>query len=92
LRTGLSWADSFRPNAENWFDRQMQAIDEFSTTLTLCFTPEHLGMVPHYTSPPKDYEDFAEFTRLMVSRYARAVEIGPPSAVPSEAESYAQLG
>jgi beta-xylosidase len=92
LRTGLSWADSFRPNAENWFDRQMQAIDEFSTTLTLCFTPEHLGMVPHYTSPPKDYEDFAEFTRRMVSRYARAAEIGPPSAAPSEAESYAQLG
>src|SRR3954463_12937911 len=43
LRTGLSWADSFRPNAEGWFDRQMQAIEEFATTLTLCFTPEHLG-------------------------------------------------
>ena len=27
LRTGLSWADSFRPNAEIWFDRQMRAID-----------------------------------------------------------------
>ena len=23
LRTGLSWADSFRPNADAWFDRQM---------------------------------------------------------------------
>lgn len=70
LRTGLSWADSFRPNADTWFDRQMQAIDEFSTTLTLCFTPEHLGMVPHYTSPPKNCEDFAEFAARMVARYA----------------------
>ena len=70
LRTGLSWADSFRPNAEAWFDRQMQAIDEFSTTLTLCFTPEHLGIVPHYTSPPKNCEDFAEFAARMVARYA----------------------
>jgi beta-xylosidase len=70
LRTGLSWADSFRPNAEVWFDRQMQALDEFTTTLTLCFTPEHLGVVPHYTSPPKNPADFADFARYVVSRYA----------------------
>jgi len=70
LRTGLSWADSFRPNAEAWFDRQMQALDNFTTTLTLCFTPENLGMVPHYTSPPKDPDDFADFARYIVARYA----------------------
>ena len=64
LRTGLSWADFFRPNAEIWFDRQMHAIEEFSTTLTLCFTPEHPGLIPHYTSPPRDCGEFAEFTRL----------------------------
>jgi beta-xylosidase len=29
LRTGLSWADSLRPNAEAWFDRQMSALEEF---------------------------------------------------------------
>src|SRR6266571_8684107 len=28
LRTGLSWADWFRPGADAWFDRQMQAIEE----------------------------------------------------------------
>ncbi|HEY0557291.1 MAG TPA: beta-xylosidase, partial [Thermoanaerobaculia bacterium] len=27
LRTGLSWADSFRPNALAWFDRQMRAFE-----------------------------------------------------------------
>jgi beta-xylosidase len=70
LRTGISWADSFRPNAEAWFDRQMQAIEEFTTTLTLCFTPEHLGKVPHYTSPPQRNQDFAEFVNNMVLRYA----------------------
>ena len=54
----------------SWRDRQMQALDEFTTTLTLCFTPEHLGMVPHYTSPPKNPTDFADFARYIVSRYA----------------------
>jgi hypothetical protein len=47
----------------------MAALEEFDTTLTLCFTPEHLGVAPHYTSPPKRTEDFAEFTRWAVGRY-----------------------
>jgi beta-xylosidase len=72
LRTGISWADSFRPNAHAWFDRQMQSLDEFATTITLCFTPEHLGQVPHYTSPPKNPEGFAEFAAWVVERYAGA--------------------
>ncbi len=70
LRTGISWADWFRPNAEAWFDRQMGALNEFATTLTLCFTPEHLGVVPHYSSPPKSPEQFAEFAFWAVQRYA----------------------
>jgi beta-xylosidase len=72
LRTGISWADSFRPNAESWFDRQMSALEEFTTTLTLCFTPEHLGILPHYTSPPKSARDFADFAAWAVRRYAPA--------------------
>ena len=70
LRTGVSWADSFRENAEAWFDRQMRALEEFDTTLTLCFTPEHLGVAPHYTSPPKDPRTFARFAEWAVGRYA----------------------
>ena len=70
LRTGLSWADWFRPNAESWFDRQMNALEQFSTTVTLCFTPEHLGREPHHTSPPRDPEAFTEFAVWAVQRYA----------------------
>lgn len=73
LRTGLSWADSFRPDAQLWFDRQMQAIEEFTTTLTLCFTPEHLGLARHHTSPPKNAQDFVNFAVWAVSRYASGV-------------------
>ncbi|HSE48717.1 MAG TPA: hypothetical protein VLA96_05865, partial [Terriglobales bacterium] len=72
VRTGISWADWFRPTAEQWFDRQMRALESFETTMTLCFTPEHLGVAPHYTSPPKDPNDFAEFAAWAVSRYAPA--------------------
>ncbi|HKT59320.1 MAG TPA: hypothetical protein VJQ46_04670 [Gemmatimonadales bacterium] len=69
LRTGLSWADSHRPNAEAWFDRQMRALDEFEVTLTFCFTPESRGLRPHHTSPPREPAEFAEFCARMVRRY-----------------------
>lgn len=72
LRTGLSWADSFRPNAEAWFDRQMLALEDFDVTVTFCFTPDHRGLQPHHTSPPLVAEEFAEFCCRMVRRYWRA--------------------
>ncbi|MBL6082237.1 beta-xylosidase [Belnapia sp. T18] len=71
LRTGLSWADSFRPNALAWFDRQMEALAEFDVTVTFCFTPEHRGIAPHHTSPPLVEAEFAEFCASMIQRYAR---------------------
>ncbi len=72
LRTGVSWADRFRPGAEIWFDRQMAALAPFEVTMTLCFTPDHLGMEPHWASPPRTVEDFTEFARWAVARYAPA--------------------
>jgi beta-xylosidase len=70
LRTGLSWADSLRPGADAWFDRQMKALEPFDVTLTFCFTPESAGVQPHYTSPPRDAGEFADFCARMVRRYA----------------------
>jgi beta-xylosidase len=71
LRTGLSWADSYRDGADAWFDRQMKALEPFEVTVTYCFTPEHKGVKPHHTSPPKDPAEFAEFCARMTRRYAR---------------------
>jgi len=82
LRTGLSWADYYREGALDWFDRQMEALADFDVTVTFCFTPEHLGVEPHYTSPPRAKEDFAEFCAEMVRRYApaRAPALSPAVA------------
>jgi beta-xylosidase len=85
LRTGLSWADSFRPGARDWFDRQMEALSAFEVTVTFCFTPEHRGIEPHHTSPPQVPEEFAEFCAEMIARYAKpaqaAREMGRADAV-----------
>jgi beta-xylosidase len=70
LRTGLSWADSHRPDADRWFDRQMEALRDFDVTVTFCFTPESCGVRPHHTSPPKEVGEYAEFCAKMIRRYA----------------------
>jgi beta-xylosidase len=79
LRTGLSWADRYRPNALEWFDRQMEALHDFDVTVTFCFTPEHLGIMPHHTSAPRAPEQFAEFCAEMIERYAPATAQQPAS-------------
>src|SRR3954447_7328642 len=61
LRTGLFLADSARPHALAWVDRQMEALAEFDLTVTFCFTPERRGIAPHHTSAPQVSEEFAEF-------------------------------
>lgn len=70
LRTGLSWADSHRPNATAWFDRLMRVLEPFEVTVTFCFTPESRGVRPHHTSPPLHAPEFADFCAEMTRRYA----------------------
>ena len=81
LRTGLSWADSHRPEANAWFDRQMTALEPFRVALTLCFTPAHMGLEAHHTSPPKDNQDFVDFATWAIERYAPAAS----RTIPEEA-------
>jgi beta-xylosidase len=72
LRTGISWADWHRPDSQLWFDRQMQALEEFDVIATLCFTPPSRGKRTCYTSPPVDLAEFADFAAAVVQRYCPA--------------------
>ncbi len=72
VRTGLSWAESFIPGADRWFDTLMDALAPFNVCATLCFTPAHRGLRPDHTSPPTNVEEFAEFASRMAERYAGA--------------------
>jgi beta-xylosidase len=69
LRTGISWGDWHRPGAHDWFDRQMEVLADFDTTVTLCFTPPSRGRRPCHTSPPQDIAEFAEFAAQIMERY-----------------------
>jgi beta-xylosidase len=82
LRTGLSWADSLRPDALRWFDRLMSALDEFAVTVTFCFTPESHGIRPHHTSAPRDIRAFADFCAQSIRRYAPGTQLSPTLEFP----------
>jgi beta-xylosidase len=69
IRTGISWADWYRPDSEIWFDKQMKALEEFDVTITLCFTPPSVGKKESVTSPPVDTSEFARFAEKIVKRY-----------------------
>ena len=81
LRTGLSWADAYRPDAQAWFDHVFTELWPFQVAMTLCFTPGHLGREDHHTSPPLDNADFAEFAAWAVERYASPGQTGPVNPV-----------
>ena len=89
VRTGIGWADWERPGAGPWFDQVMDALSPFEVTLTLCFTPAHLGVEPHHTSPPFDLARFADFCEAVVRRYALTPV---PSSVPIPAATGASRG
>jgi beta-xylosidase len=77
VRTGIGWADWDRPGALAWFDHVLDALDEFDLTLTLCFTPARLGVLPHHTSPPVDLAGFGEFCADVAERYAPRIKPSP---------------
>ncbi|MGE0310055.1 MAG: beta-xylosidase [Lautropia sp.] len=71
LRTCISWADWHRPQRLRWFDRMMDAVWAFDTTLILCFTPPSRGIEPNASSPPRRGEEFAAFAEEIIRRYVR---------------------
>ena len=64
LRTGLSWWDSYRDGWEDWFDRQMEALEPISTRPSpFASRPIISASQPHHTSPPRDPADVRRFLR-----------------------------
>ncbi|MEX2572021.1 MAG: beta-xylosidase [Gemmatimonadota bacterium] len=78
IRTGLSWAESHQPGAQEWFDTLMSALAPFDVCATLCFTPPSRGVRECHTSPPVDPGEFGYFAGQMVERYAPPGAETPP--------------
>src|SRR5690606_3650110 len=72
IRTGISWADYFRPKGRQWYDWQMAALSEFDVLLSLWHTPPSISEGNACASPPRRLQDYADFIDVIIRQYGSA--------------------
>jgi CDP-paratose 2-epimerase len=72
IRTGLSWADSHRPDGMEWYDWLLPRLCKEVTILPcLTYTPPSEGIVPKSSSPPRHPDRFAFFVGQAIERWGK---------------------
>jgi CDP-paratose 2-epimerase len=71
LRTGISWADFFRPGGKAWYDRQMSVLHDagFEILLSVWHTPPSIAEAPRCNAPPRRTRDYADFIDRIITEY-----------------------
>jgi len=69
LRTGISWADFYRPGGKEWYDWQMNALADFEILLSVWHTPPSISEGNTCNSPPRRLRDFADFIDVVITNY-----------------------
>lgn len=74
LRTGISWADYYRPGGRAWYDRQMAALREagLEVLLSVWHTPPSIAEGGRCNTPPRRLRDYADFIDLVIERYGES--------------------
>src|SRR5215216_4102444 len=74
LRTGVSWADFFRPGGKQWYDWQMKMLADagVEVLLSVWHTPPSISEGNACNSPPRRLQDFADCIDLVITRYGDA--------------------
>ena len=69
LRTGISWADWYRPQGKAWYDWLLPRLAEQVNVLPcVTYTPPSLGVVPRSSAPPRNPKLYADFLDVLVTR------------------------
>jgi CDP-paratose 2-epimerase len=69
LRTGISWADFYRPGGREWYDWQMNQLREFEILLSVWHTPPSISEGTACNSPPRRLRDYADFIDQIITLY-----------------------
>lgn len=73
LRTGISWADYHRPRGRQWYDFQMEALQEFEVLVSVWHTPPSISENGACSGPPTRLNDYADFIGEVIHNYGYAV-------------------
>lgn len=69
LRTGISWADFYRPRGKQWYDWLMRTLREFEVLLSIWHTPPSISENGQCSGPPRRLKDYADFLDLVIREY-----------------------
>jgi CDP-paratose 2-epimerase len=75
LRTGISWADCYTKEGEQWFNWLLPTLAA-EVTILPCFlyTPPSVGLQHKTSSPPRRPKMFADFIDVFVSKHGQHFE------------------
>jgi CDP-paratose 2-epimerase len=75
LRTGISWADYFTEDGEQWYDWLIPYLsDHFTILPCFLYTPPSIGVEEKVSAPPKNPKDFADFIDIILKRHGQHFE------------------
>lgn len=72
LRTGISWADYYRPGGKDWYDWQMKQLAgaRVDVLLSIWHTPPSIAEGSACNGPPCRLRDYADFIDLVFNHYS----------------------
>jgi CDP-paratose 2-epimerase len=75
LRTGISWADYFTEDGEQWYDWLIPFLsDHFILLPCFLYTPPSIGVEEKVSAPPRNPKDYADFIDLIIKRHGQHFE------------------
>ncbi|MHB1293676.1 MAG: NAD-dependent epimerase/dehydratase family protein [Anaerolineae bacterium] len=75
LRTGISWADWYRPEGRSWYQWLLPRIAQ-EVNLLPCFlyTPPSMAIAPKTSAPPRDLKAYADFLDVFINEFGEYFE------------------
>lgn len=75
LRTGISWADLYRPEGKEWYNWLLPELAKnFELLPCFTYTPPSLGLEAKVSSPPQNTKDYADMLDLLITEYGEYFE------------------
>lgn len=69
IRTGISWADFHRPGGRDWYDHQMEELNDFDVLLSVWHVPPSRSEGNSCAAPPRRLDDYADFIAQVIELY-----------------------
>lgn len=72
LRTGISWADWYTEEGQDWYDWLFPTLaEEFEILPCFLYTPPSIGEEPKTSSPPQNLQTYSDVMDVIITKYGQ---------------------